>query len=486
MTAALSHSLAPIGVRCLRAARETHGPRPLKTVSGAIPADLNGRLYRVGPGRFERDGAPLGHWFDGEGLCVMVELAGGAATATVRYVADEARADYAALGRLGVAPSFVRRLRSVWSWRDYANLANTALLFWGERLFALYEAAAPVEIDPDTLDVVGETDLGVVRRAFSAHPKRHRPSGAWINQGFRVLPSPAMDYYALRPDGRAARLGAAAYKGGSLTHDFALTDRWIATISPPAFARKFDVLFRGVALSEGLDWRGDEPTEIVLTGIGPNGALEPARRARIEAPSFFYSHTAQAFDDGEDVVIHGVAADDGGGMEWVKAIRPDATSLPRPSPMRLVEIRLSPNRGTATTRVLAERRIDFPAVDAAAPRARYVYAAGFADEAAAYTDFFDAWVKIDVETGAAQPAAPISGEGSRRFVSEPTFVPRPDPKAEDDGWILSLFYDADADETRLAIVDAFGDAWGAPVAEVSLGQPLPMSFHGVWRPASEP
>lgn len=40
------------------------------------------------------------------------------------------------------------------------NLANTNILAWGGKVYALYEAGRPVELDPETLEARGETSLG--------------------------------------------------------------------------------------------------------------------------------------------------------------------------------------------------------------------------------------------------------------------------------------------------------------------------------------
>lgn len=39
------------------------------------------------------------------------------------------------------------------------NMANTGVLLWGDRVFALYEAGLPHELDPKDLSTVGENSL---------------------------------------------------------------------------------------------------------------------------------------------------------------------------------------------------------------------------------------------------------------------------------------------------------------------------------------
>ncbi|NEQ34412.1 MAG: hypothetical protein F6K04_26080 [Leptolyngbya sp. SIO4C5] len=47
---------------------------PLTVLSGELPPDLRGSLYRNGPGRLERDGLRVQHWFDGDGAILAVHL----------------------------------------------------------------------------------------------------------------------------------------------------------------------------------------------------------------------------------------------------------------------------------------------------------------------------------------------------------------------------------------------------------------------------
>src|SRR6266536_1793480 len=49
----------------------------VEEVEGALPDGLHGTLYRIGPGKFESGGQPLGHLWDGDGLLSMFVLDGG-------------------------------------------------------------------------------------------------------------------------------------------------------------------------------------------------------------------------------------------------------------------------------------------------------------------------------------------------------------------------------------------------------------------------
>jgi carotenoid cleavage dioxygenase-like enzyme len=59
------------------------------------------------------------------------------------------------------------------------------------------------------------------------------------------------------------------------------------------------------------------------------------------------------------------------------------------------------------------------------------------------------------------------------------FVPRSAARAEDDGYLLSLVYDAKQHASQLVVLDAATfDA--EPLARLVLGQHVPPPFHGTW------
>ena len=69
--------------------------------------------------------------------------------------------------------------------------------------------------------------------------------------------------------------------------------------------------------------------------------------------------------------------------------------------------------------------------------------------------------------------------GPDRFAQEPIFVPSEGGEAEDDGWLMSLVYDASTNLTELVILDARSLAAG-PVATIKLPHMLPFGLHGSW------
>lgn len=71
--------------------------------------------------------------------------------------------------------------------------------------------------------------------------------------------------------------------------------------------------------------------------------------------------------------------------------------------------------------------------------------------------------------------------GVRRFVCEPLFVPKPQPTAEDDGWILAVLHNAESNKGELVILDAQRISDG-PLATIRLPHHLAAGLHGSFSP----
>jgi Lignostilbene-alpha,beta-dioxygenase and related enzymes len=85
-------------------------------------------------------------------------------------------------------------------------------------------------------------------------------------------------------------------------------------------------------------------------------------------------------------------------------------------------------------------------------------------------------LKVDLKSDDRQlwSAAP------RGYVGEPVFVPR-SSGAEDEGWLLTLVFDASCDRSYLAILDASNLNQG-PIARLYLKHHVPYGLHGSFTP----
>lgn len=180
-------------------------------------------------------------------------------------------------------------------------------------------------------------------------------------------------------------------------------------------------------------------------------------------------HTVNAYDEGETVVLdvvrhsqmfvddpYGLGDGDGTLDRW----------------------RIDLRAGRVREQRLDDRTQEFPRVDprTVGRRHRYAYTA-----IARWGDFvepFGTLLQQDLKSGT-RTAAKL---GPGRQAGEPVFVPASAKAAEDEGWVLSVVYNAIEDRSDLVILDTtrFG---GDPVATVALPQRVPVGFHGIWEPA---
>ncbi len=83
-------------------------------------------------------------------------------------------------------------------------------------------------------------------------------------------------------------------------------------------------------------------------------------------------------------------------------------------------------------------------------------------------------LKLDTDTGAVE-----TFDDGGDYFGEPVFVPAPNGDAEDDGVVLVVALDADADRSRLLVLD--GQTF-TERARATLPHAAPFDFHGRYFP----
>ena len=129
----------------------------INSIKGKVPPELSGSFYRNGPGRLERGGRWVHHPFDGDGMITLLNFDHGEVTLSNRFVrtaeweAEEKSGNFLYRGVFGtqkeggfLANAFDLRLK---------NIANTNVVKLGDELLALWEAASPYALDPESLEV---------------------------------------------------------------------------------------------------------------------------------------------------------------------------------------------------------------------------------------------------------------------------------------------------------------------------------------------
>lgn len=448
--------------------------------TGSIPPELHGRYYRNGPGLLEAGGQPVHHPFDGDGMLSLVQFRDGRAFSRNRFVETAGLLAERRAGRPlyrgvfgtqlpggALANAFNMQLK---------NIANTAVLAWGGQLHALWEAGLPHRLDPLSLATHGPDRLGGMlrdRQPFAAHyhidPHGEDGRPLLVNFGVEVGLNTRITIWEIAADWRVLREHSYELDGFAFLHDMAITPNWIVFVKNPIRYDVMPYLFGLQSAAQGLQSQADSPSTVILIPRRPGSG----RVRSFRAPNGFVWHHANAFEDGDQLIIDSVWYERYAGIEpGVDFRQIDVTGYP---PGQLARTTIDLRSGRLERRVIAERCCEFPVLhpEHVGRPYRYTYLAA-ADIAAGNGPLQAIW-KVDLHQGTTQ----IWSAAPRGFVSEPIFVPRAAATAEDDGWLLAHVYDAARHMTDIVILDARDPAAG-PLCVLPLGHHLPHGLHGCW------
>ncbi|MFT4624439.1 MAG: carotenoid cleavage dioxygenase-like enzyme [Myxococcota bacterium] len=434
-------------------------------IEGELPRELNGAYLRNGP---NNQFAPINryHWFDGDGMVHGVWFDDGRAHTRNRWVDTVGHRIEVERGA-AVWPGVLGPFDFSLPHGPLKDTANTDLVHLGDRVLALwYESGALLELDPATLATRGVFDAdGQLPPRLSAHSKVDPATGDLLFFGYGDQP-PYMHYGVLRPDGSVHRTDI-SLPGPRRPHDLGITPRFSILHDFPVF---FDPeYFRRTGKRVPLFHR-EVPTRF---GILPRFGTDADVRW-FEFEPCYMLHVVNCWEEGDEVVMVGCRTAD----PTLKPDRADGRIAAMLSGLKLQatlhEWRMDLATGATRERPLDDRFSEFPMI---APgvlgrKNRFAYLSEIPVEIPAT---FDALLKIDIATGAAQRFA----YGPGVFGSEAPFVPRPGGTAEDDGWLVTFVTDTSDWSSACLVFDA-RDITVGPVAKVRLPARVPAGFHTTW------
>jgi carotenoid cleavage dioxygenase-like enzyme len=416
-------------------------------VTGTVPADLEGRLLRIGPNPITPPDPGTYHWFLGTGMVHGLRLRDGRAEwYRNRYVRD---AEVAATRDEPRLPGE----------RDGDGVVNTHVIGHAGRTLAVVEAGSrPVELSYE-LDSVARCDFGgTLDGGFSAHTKLDPATGdlhavtyhwAWDH----------IRHVVVDPTGAVRRELQVPVPDGPMVHDCSITERYVLLFDLPV-TFSLDEAMAGVRFP--YRWNREHPPRVGLLPL--DGTADDVRW--YEAPECYVFHPLNAYD----------LADGGVVVDLVRHPRMFDTTLngPNEGPPQLERWTLPATGSTVQAQPCDDLPMEFPRHDERLTGRRHRYGYG----AVVAGDFVHGpVVKHDLEAGTRE----VHDFGEGRMSLEPVFVPRSADAAEDDGWVLSYVYDAGSGTSDVVILHA-QDLAGAPVATVHLPARVPFGFHGSWIP----
>lgn len=443
-----------------------HGFEPLE-IEGTLPAELRGTLYRNGPGQFGQFGTRYSHPFEGDGAVTAIRFANGRALGASKLTDSAGLREERAAGRVlyGLAAPWLRRVGNMMRNRQ-KNTANTNVMLWQGRLYALMEAARPTEIDPADLTTRGETNLdGTIVSFFSAHPHRVASRRAIYNFGLEYGRKTKLHCYELPDTGPARRLAAVELPGPPMLHDFIATDTHLVFFVSPTRVDVPRMFLQLGGFTELFRYKPELGTEIICVPID-----RPSEVVRFTVEAFYQWHFTNAFTRGRELVVDYVRYPDFSSFYEIGAFASGggANALGQSQAHRAV---IDLDAKTLRSEPVLARACEFPTV-APGREGR--------EHALSYLVLGDlAGIgKLDAQTGTLVQEHLLP---ATQRVTEPLFVPRPNATREDDGWVLALSHDDPSDRAFVAVYDAARIPDG-PIARAWFDHQVPITFHGTFAP----
>lgn len=460
----------------------------------ALPKDIVGTMFRVGPGKFTESGSTIRHQMDGDGHVLGLTFNGdGKVIVRHRFVVtqgllrDKFKKRLVMKGAYGSSATdadFFDKQKG-----ELKNTSNAGVLWWQDRLAALSPFGMPHVLDQVSLGTVignlpaATSDLGSALNGdenFGEAPRLCATSGSLANISqqpsmlgttLRLYEFPSESWIPTKRGGRRVSIDGYAYFSS-----WALTPKLFIAARPPLKVIDVAGATFGKTAMEVLEFDASGMGELLFILRSD----EEAAPVSIPTDGLVIKEIANAYelDDGQ-IVIDAVVSEG-----WDVQRAPDENEPPLwetqdPSmlpPSRLVRYECDLYAKTARKRDVVTGLIGNTTVNpsVSGKKHRFVFGAVAHDPESAGPPAGVA--KIDVESGSIDTWVP----GPSEFGSALCFLPKQGENlSEDDGYLIAVVFNGASQSSNVVVLDAKNPSQG-PVCSFSLRAPLPHAARSCW------
>ena len=458
---------------------------PLKISKGNNINNLNGTLLRNGPGILERGGQWVHHPFDGDGMITSIKFENGQPFLTNRFVKTKGYLEEEKINKFIYRGVFGTQknggiLNNALDLK-FKNIANTHVVKLGDEILALWEAAGPHAMDPDSLDTIGLTTLkGVLKpnEAFSAHPKTDLNSNASseLLVTFGVQTGPKSTIRLMEFNNAGLNSGELifdrkdTFNGFAFLHDFAITTNWAIFLQN---AIDFNPLPFVMGQRGAAQCLKSNPNKKAKFFIIPreSGLFRGQPPLTIDAPEGFVFHHVNAFEKDSKIVLDSIFYDD------FPSVGPDENfrdiDFDKYPEGKLKRSFIDLKKKTCELETLSEQCCEFAVVN---PK-NLGLTATFSWMASTSQKLGNAPLQAIKKINLTSKEEISWSAGPSGFVSEPIMVPSENSSKEDEGFLFILLWNGERRGSDLVILDA-KDLKELAVYELPIS--IPHGLHGSW------
>ena len=448
-------------------------------LSGSIPEWLSGTLIRTAPSQFEVGKRTMNHWFDGLAMLHKFSFGNQKVAYANKFLKSrafqEARDNKrVAFSEFGTDPcrDIFNKVTSFFKEPQGTDNGCVNINLHGNSFTATTETPLHNVFDLNTLDTQGHFsyDDKVEGQITTVHPhydKRGTLFSYLTNFGIKSK----YNVYFQESDSHTRKIIASIpVDAPAYMHSLGMTERFIILTEFPLRANPLKFRFSNKTFAEKYTWRPEEGTRIHVINKN-DGAI-----TTVETEPFFAFHHANAFEKNGEIVFDLIAHQNVDIIRnfYIKHLRSqkpvDASGELWRFKINLAEKNVK--RETLSSALMELPRINYKKINT--QDYQYVYGSGTTIKG----NFWDNITKLDVKM-----AKELIWHEKDCYPGEPVFVENPKAKAEDEGVLLSVVFNAKNQRSFLLILDAKNLS---EVARAEVPQHIPFGFHGQYVNSDDP
>jgi all-trans-8'-apo-beta-carotenal 15,15'-oxygenase len=445
-------------------------------VRGELPTDLEGTLYRTGPGIFERGDMRRRMVIDGDGMMRKFKFSNGQVTFSNKHIRTEKFNDEEKAGRY-LYPSFGMLIpENGFLANSVANMktqASVSAFTFGGRLFATDEMQSITELDPQTLKTVtGASVFGTDQ--YKAHFRISHFGRKILHLArFNVMTS-GLQFITYNENFEITGQSNSVTVKRSF-HDWHVTPNYYVILLPPTYINKW-AMMKAVAgtatIGDAIEYNKNEKAQVLV--IPRDGRAARAYNLTEAVQSW---HSVNAFEDSSGQIVFDFVTSKAVGSSVSKQnpmckIMSGTLSINKTLRSTVVSravIDFNRNKATYSADCFGLHGIEMPTIDS--------QLTGLEQDNAYFMAGQDGVDSQVVRLDYRRNVIDRFQFGSGHFVTEPIYARSTQDASR--GYLLSEVYVHADRKSRLAIFDAQNLARG-PIGEVLLTHHLPIGFHGFW------
>ncbi|GFE71985.1 carotenoid oxygenase family protein [Chroococcus sp. FPU101] len=441
-------------------------------IQGSIPQWLTGSLIRTGPGTLKVGQQSYHHWFDGLAMLRKFSFKDGQVCFANRFLKSQAYQEAIAKGKISrgefgttARHSLLERLSDPLP--RLTDNATVNITMQGECFTSVTESPFPIVFDPETLNTIEQFHYQdhVLGQITTAHPHFDYQENAVYSYLVNLVPRCSYSIYRMDAYSHQRQLiSSVRVKQPAYMHTFAMTEHYLLLVEFPLFLSRLSLMFSGKPYIENYQWKPEKGTRFLIISKENGKVIHSA-----QSEPFFAFHHVNAFELDGEVIVDLVAYPDSSVIQslYLESLLHQREQVIAAGELRRYHVPL--NNAIADYEVLTSEPIELPRINYQRCNThpyQFVYGVGSSESG----NFIDQLVKVDVQNGTNQ-----LWHSHDCYPGEPVFVAAPNAIFENEGIILSVVLNVQAENSFLLVLDA--QSWNE-LARVKLPYHLPFDFHG--------